>query len=148
MTAAAGGVLILPANKTIKSQKITIPAAGITIRGLGKGSVFDYIDGGTTSECLFEAISVTGFTVEDCTIKSSNATGRTSVWGLIRARLTTGLYIRRVSFGKSSSCAVWTSSTTEFTIADIDIDGTYADGIHLSRGTSKESVSRIPHPGQ
>jgi hypothetical protein len=143
VTAAAGGVLVMPANKTIKSTKITIPAAGITIRGLGKGSTFDYIDGGTSSECLFEAISVTGFAVEDCTIKASNATGRTSVWGLIRARLTTGFYVRRVTFGKSSSCAIWTSSTTEFAIMDIDIDGTYADGIHLSRGTSKGTVARI-----
>jgi hypothetical protein len=143
VTAAAGGTLLIPANKTIKSAKITIPASGITIRGAGKSSVLDYIDGGTTAECLFEAISATNFTVEDCTIKSSNATGRTSVWGLIRARLTTGFKVRRVMFGKSSSCAIWTSETTEFQITDIDIDGTYADGIHISRGSAKGSISDI-----
>lgn len=140
---AAGGVLALPPNKTIKSRKITIPPSGITIRGFGRSSTFDYIDGGTTAECLFEAINVRGFTVEDCTIKSSSAIGRTSLWGLIRSRLTTGLYVRRVYFGKSSSCAIWTSSTSEFAIEDIDIDGTYADGIHLSRGTSKGTIARV-----
>jgi hypothetical protein len=143
VNAAAGRTLVFPGNMTIKSGKITIPASGITIRGAGKSTVFDYVDGGTSAECLFEAISVMNFTVEDCTIKSSNATGRTSVWGLIRARLVTGFYVRRVAFGKSSSTAVWTSDTTEFLIEDVDIDGTYADGLHISRGSSKGTIAHV-----
>jgi hypothetical protein len=143
VTAAAGGTLIIPANKTMKSTKITVPAAGITIRGHGKGSVLDYIDGGTASECLFEAIGVTGFTVENCTIKASNAVARTSVWGLLRARQTTDFNVRNVWFGKSTSCAIWTSEVTDFRISNVHIDGTYADGIHISRGSKRGLIEHV-----
>lgn len=139
----AGGTLIIPRGKTIKSGKITVPATGITIRGEGKTSVIDYIDDGTAGATLLEALDGANLTVENLSILSTNAASRTSLYGHIRTRGWTGLYVRRVWFGKSPSCAIWTSTTTNFELTELDIEDTYADGLHISRGSKHGTIAHI-----
>lgn len=140
VTAAAGGIFRLP-NKTIKTGKIIIPSGGLTL-DLGR-CVIDYIDDGTTSACLFEALDGSDFTIIGGMLKSSNASSRSSLYGLIRTRGWDGFRVRGTKFGKSSSTAIWMSTTTNFIIEDIDIDGTYADGVHVSRGSKHGTIQNV-----
>lgn len=134
LAAAAGGTLAIPRGKTVKTQTIS-PAANTTITG---GGTIDLIDDGTgTSRSVF-VNGVDGVTLDDVTITSSNAASRTGVYGLVRAANATNLKITRCRFGKSSSVAIYLAQTVGFTITDNVVTGpTYADGIHISRGSSR-----------
>lgn len=143
VTAAAGGRLRFPPGKTLKSQSITVPAAGVSIDL--NGSTINFIDPGAVGGtiCLFRAESVEFFEIEGGKLEATNATGRTSVHGLLRVKDTDWLRVQHMQFGKSSSTAIHTWNVAQFVIDDVDIVGTYADGVHLSRGTSNGTVSRI-----
>lgn len=142
LNAAAGGALIIPRGKTIKTAQVTIPS-NTTLIGEGPGSVIDLVDDGTSASQTLFLDNVTNITISNLTIKSSNATGRTGVYGLVRVRIADGLIISRVRFGKSPSTAIWTSRATNFWFDEIDIQDTYADGIHISRGSKHGFVTRI-----
>lgn len=142
-TAAAGGTIIIPRGKRLRSQRITVPAAGLSVR-LEQGAVIDFIDPGVNNvTCLFRAEDVPFFEYEGGKLEATNATGRTSTHGLIRAKNVGWLRVQHAAFGKSSATAVHTWNVASFVIDDIDIDGTFADGIHLSRATRHGSVTRI-----
>lgn len=143
VTDSAGGTIIIPRGKTVRSQRITVPAPGIQVL-LEAGAVLDYIDPGVNNiTCLFRVEDCDFFELEGGTIQASNATGRTSSHGLIRAKNVGYLRVQHTKIGKSSATGIHTINVGAFLIDDIDIDGTYADGIHLSRATSHGTVSRI-----
>jgi parallel beta-helix repeat protein len=139
LTAAAGGTLIVPRGKTIKTKTVTVPA-GTTLAGKGPDSVIDLIDDGTTTSSSIYVNNVAGVTIRDLKIRSSSAVGRTGVYGLIRCLSATGLTIRNCVFTTSPSVAIWTQQCTDVLIQGNHITSTFADGIHISRNSVRVKI--------
>jgi hypothetical protein len=136
LSASAGKTLWIPTGKTVKTTNI-YPAAGTTITG---GGTIDLIDNGTHASRSIYINAVDGVTIDGITVVSSNAIGRTGVYGLIRAWQATNLIIRNCIFGKSSSVLIWMGMCDGFLIANNRGGGCYADGIHISRQSTNGRV--------
>jgi pectate lyase len=139
LTAAAGGKPIVPRGKTVKTKQVTIPA-NTDLAGEGAGSVIDLIDDGTAASQTIYIHSVAGVTIHDLTIKSSNATGRTAVNGLVRIGQSSGVIIRNVRFGRSPSTAVYGEQSDGVLVEGCTVTDSQADGIHISRGCTRWRV--------
>lgn len=144
LTAAAGGTLRIPSGKTIKTGTVTIPA---NTRLTGGGTI-DLIDDGTSSSTRIVIDGVSGVTIDNLRILQSNATGRTSVRGLIDVTGASNCRIVNNTFGKASSAFIILLSSSDGLTNSSDIliagnrcSGAYADGIHVSRGSSRVTIS-------
>lgn len=135
ITAAAGGTLIIPAGKTITTQTVT-PLSNTAIVAGGPGAAINIIDDGTSTSQYISILNVSNVTIQGLIIESTNATGRTGVNGLIRLSGATNVFIRHNSFGLSPATALWAKTSTNVEISGNSINGTYADGFHISRGCS------------
>jgi parallel beta-helix repeat protein len=133
ITAAAGGTLYLPSGKTIKTQTVT-PSSNTTIMAEGPGATIDIIDDGTGTSRYINVLNVSNITIQGITFKSTNATGRTGVNGLVRLSGATNVFIRQCAFGLSPATAVFAKTSTNVELSGNTVNGTYADGFHISRG--------------
>jgi hypothetical protein len=124
----------LPAAKT---RTITPPTGSV----LTGGGTIDIIDDGTEHSNYINVVN-DNVTIQNLNILSSNATGRTAVYGLISCFSANGVFLRDLILGKSPSIGVFSDQTNNIEISGVFISGTYADGIHLSRGTTNFRISR------
>ena len=97
---------------------------------------------------------IVGTAVEDVVIEGggavaqSNATGRHGVYGMITL-LTSGgtgsgnVHVRNIRVLGGESAAVFTAKLDTFSLHNLSIKDLWADGIHLSRGTCKGTVTGI-----
>lgn len=97
---------------------------------------------------------IVGTAVEDVVIEGggaiaqSNATGRNGVYGMV-SLLTSGgtgsgnVHIRNIRVLGGESAAVFTAKLDTFSLQNLSIKDLWADGIHLSRGTCKGTVTGI-----
>ena len=133
LTAAAGKTLWINRGNTVKCKTIS-PAASTTITG---GGTIDLIDDGTSTSTSIYLNAVDGVVIDDVTVKQSNAASRTGVYGLIRCWQATNFTISRCVLGKSSAAGIWGGQCTGFLVEKNRVSGTYADGIHFSRQSTK-----------
>lgn len=97
---------------------------------------------------------IVGTAVEDVVIEGggavaqSNAAGRNGVYGMITL-LTSGgtgsgnVHVRNIRVLGGESAAVFTAKLDTFSLHNLSIKDLWADGIHLSRGTCKGTVTGI-----
>lgn len=105
-------------------------------------------------------LGIIGTSVEDVvidgggTLSQSNAAARNGVYGMI-AFLSSGgtgngdVHIRNIRILGGESTAIFTVLLDTFSIHNVHVQDTWADGIHLSRGTSKGTVTActVKSPG-
>jgi hypothetical protein len=110
-------------------------ASNLLIQGVGANSIIDLIDDGTVASTYISLSSVSNIAIVDVAIESSNATGRTAVYGLIRGVQASNITIRGIKFGKAPSTAIHLTNCSEWDICNNYVNGTFADGFHVSRGS-------------
>lgn len=135
MHALGGGVVKVPLGR-YKSGTISIKD-NVLLEGIGPSSIIDLIDDGTPTSIFVDMQDCSNVGLRDLMIEQSNATGRTSVYGLVTANNANNVTIHGVHFGKASSTAIWTANCTNWSIIGCVVRDTYADGFHLSRGSRR-----------
>jgi hypothetical protein len=138
LAAAAGGTLWIPPNKTVKVGSITSIPAATRLTG---GGTINLIDDGSANSIYLFVNAVDGVTIDNISVLQSNATARTGNYGLIRFEGATNFAVRACSFGVSSATGLFIGQQCmDFLVEGNRVSGTYADGIHMNRGSSRGRV--------
>lgn len=131
--ASQGRPILLERN--YKTRTIQIPS-GTVIRGLKGAGALDIVDDGTASGRSILLDKVESVLIEGISIKSSNATGRTGVYGNLMMLGVERVLIRDCDFGKSPSTGVWSGHGSKLIqVSGCKVHDTFADGLHFTRGT-------------
>jgi parallel beta-helix repeat protein len=146
ITAAAtlGGTVFFPAG-TYKTDQLA-PPSGTIFDGVG---TIDLIDDGTAASQTIYLNGVTNVCIRNLTIKQSNATGRTGVYGLIRADGATVVRIEGVTLDKSSPTGIHLINCQDVLVQSCRLTNQYADGINVTRASKRIRIlgNHISAPG-
>jgi len=123
-------------------------------RVIAYGATLDIqTDHSSTGRGLF-ATAVDDFEIVGLTLAQSNATARNSVYGMLTFLSSSGtgcsnIRLRGVRVTGGESAVVYAENMTDFEIDGIAGSGTWADGLHLCRGTRRGVVrgARIRNVG-
>lgn len=148
--------LVIPPAANGQPYKVSaILQAWTGARIFSRGAVLDFqTDHSATGRGFFIGAASGGGGVSDVQVSglkviSTNATGRNGVYGLISVFDSTDVLLQDCWVGNSTagtggeSVGFFTSNTTDLRIVRPRVQNTYADGIHLSRGTQRAVVD---HP--
>lgn len=127
----SGGAVFIPPSAS-SYRVATIRPKSATI--LWGGGTIDVIDDGSRAGRSIFVDRVHDLIVYGLTIKSSNATRRSGVYGNIRINEASRVAVVRCRLGRSSSVAIHTINSSDLVFNDNEVFGTFADGIHVSRG--------------
>ena len=152
----SGVPLIIPAAANGSAYKMTTSLqlwAGARVIGLG-GTIDFQTDHTATGIGLFIGNPSTGSGYSDVQVTglkviSSNATGRNGAYGLISVFGCTNVLIQDCAVGNTSagtggeSVGIFTLNSANVRIIRPVVQNTYADGIHITRGSTQVTVD---HP--
>lgn len=98
--------------------------------------IIDILDDGTSTGRSLFLDGVSNVEFDGLQIISSNAAARTSVYGNIRMQNASHVRIRNCSITGGASTGIHVINSSDLLIAGNRITDTWADGIHISRGSS------------
>lgn len=130
-------VIRIPPSAGVYIIRTVYVNSGLTICGGGWIDILD--DGTTTGRSLF-LDSTYDVTIRDITISSTNAGARTGVYGNIRLLNTTHTQIKNCTIIGSSSVGIHAINAEDLLIEGNTVFFTLADGIHVSRGSSRVRI--------
>jgi len=148
---ARGVPLWLPAG-TWRMSDVLVGWNGGRI--IGHGATLDILtDHSATGRGVY-SYGVADFAIEGLTVTQSNGSGRNGVYGLI-SFLTSGgtgcsaVALRGVRTKGGESAGVFASKLTDFDFNGVRVSNTYADGIHISRGSTDGQIrgARVANVG-
>lgn len=134
--AGTNGVVKFQRDGTYRANADLMPLAGQIWEGQ---ATIEFQDDGSQSSRKLYVNAANNVTIRDLTI-TSTATGRTGVYGLIRGNSCSGLKILNCRLLVSSSAYVHLINCTDFLIEGNYCSGSYADGFHMSRASSRGRV--------
>lgn len=134
----AGETLQLAAGKVYRhSQTLRISQAGTSVTGPGTLLATNE----ATSAVFIDADNVT---VSNVTIKLASSTQRWVAYeqmGLV-LRAKTGIAVRNVTVEGSAAAGIYVGGSKDFTLTDVTVRDTRADGIHMTEGATNGQVVR------
>lgn len=131
ITAAAGGLLFIPAG-TYKVSSTLDVSSNTTI--VAYGATIDVLDDGSAAGRMFRLNSVSNVRIYGLKITSSNAAARTQLYGPLALFGGTDVRLIDVEVASSAGVGIYVQQTQRLWITRAHVHGTYADGIHVSRG--------------
>ena len=134
----SGGTLTIPAGKVYRhSSLLRITKPGVTINGSGT-----LLASNESSSALI--IQADNVTVDGLTLEASPTTKRWEAYEQMKLLLLghSGIVVKNVTINGSAAAGIYVGSTTNFTLADVSVNNTRADAIHITSGASGGKVLR------
>jgi polygalacturonase len=133
----SGDVLVLPAGRTFAhSSLLRLSRDGATVTG--GGTLRSTNPRSSTLWVEADRVTVSGITL------TSAATERGGTWDdtKLLVKGSTGVVVDGVTVRGSRSAGIFVDSSSAFTLRDVVVEDTRADGIHITRGSSDGLVER------
>jgi nitrous oxidase accessory protein NosD len=132
-------VVLVIGESTHTISAIVKPPSNSMIVGRGRGSVLNFVDDGTATSRQLYLLNVTDIVIQGVTI-TSTAASRTAVYGLIRTESSSRISILNNTLLTSPSTSIWTMTTTDLLIQGNTCIGPFADGIHITRQSTRVRI--------